>query len=137
MSGIGGFHRPGATTPRFGRGLARAAQPYAGIPTTARKGGERREPGPIPPNALGAAAYARARVDTQHPARRGAVSKLPSVLLPLEQLSFVDDKGRTLTLEDWLRETCTHPVAGAAFTHLLTLRAWDAPARAVQDDTKP
>ena len=67
----------------------------------------------------------------------GAVSKLSSVLLPLEQLSFVDDKGRTLTLEDWLRETCTHPVAGAAFTHLLTLRAWDAPARAVQGDTKP
>ena len=40
----------------------------------------------------------------------GAVSALPSALLPLERLSFVDDKGRTLTVDDWLRETYTDSI---------------------------
>ena len=31
----------------------------------------------------------------------------------------------------------SHPVAAAAFTHPLTLRAWDALARAVRSETKP
>ena len=31
----------------------------------------------------------------------------------------------------------SHPVAGGALTHVLTLRAWNALARAVRGDTKP
>lgn len=37
----------------------------------------------------------------------GVASALPAAPMPLERLTFVDDKGRTLTVDDWLRETYT------------------------------